>query len=116
MGSFIRDPSGPLPPLGHGNRRPADSDDDDDDYAARGGGRPKISPLKRAVIPRFDACVALTKTDDPHWLSEMECFARSAAPCGGGGGRRRQRLIASTGTFLSLVDAISKVKGTLWVL
>lgn len=25
----------------------------------------------------FEGCVRLTKTDDPHWLSEMECFARS---------------------------------------
>lgn len=25
----------------------------------------------------FPGCVRLTKNDDPHWLSEMECFARS---------------------------------------
>jgi hypothetical protein len=53
-----------------------DSDDDSHGGYARGG-RPRISPLKRAVIPWFDGCVTLTKTDDPHWLSEMECFARS---------------------------------------
>jgi hypothetical protein len=33
---------------------------------------------KKAVTKSwFSGCVRLTKTDDPHWLSEMECFARS---------------------------------------
>lgn len=35
------------------------------------------SPSKKGLIPWYDGCVRLTKTDDPHWLSEMECFARS---------------------------------------
>lgn len=41
-------------------------------------GKPKSkgSPGKK-LTPWFGGCVRLTKTDDPHWLSEMECFARS---------------------------------------
>lgn len=38
----------------------------------------KWSPSgKRKGAPWFHGCVRLTKTDDAHWLSEMECFARS---------------------------------------
>jgi hypothetical protein len=32
---------------------------------------------KPSEAPWFEGCVRLTKNDDPHWLSEMECFARS---------------------------------------
>ncbi len=41
--------------------------------------RRRSSPGKRKPEkePWFEGCVRLTKTDDPHWLSEMECFARS---------------------------------------
>jgi hypothetical protein len=35
------------------------------------------SPRKKKEIPWVEGCVRLTKTDDPHWLSEVECFARS---------------------------------------
>ncbi|CAB9508764.1 expressed unknown protein [Seminavis robusta] len=36
-----------------------------------------VSPKKPAKIPWFEGCVRLTKSDDPKWVSEMECFARS---------------------------------------
>lgn len=42
--------------------------------AKRGGASPGN---KMKISPWVDGCVRLTKTDDPHWLSEMECFARS---------------------------------------
>ena len=35
------------------------------------------SKKKKATSQWFEGCVRLTKEDDPHWLSEMECFARS---------------------------------------
>jgi hypothetical protein len=46
--------------------------------AKKSGGGAKGSMVKRkAMSPWYEGCVRLTKTDDPHWLSEMECFARS---------------------------------------
>ena len=38
-----------------------------------------VIPVKKKPqdAPCFEGCVRLTKTDDPSWLSEMECFARS---------------------------------------
>lgn len=38
---------------------------------------PHKTSKKPHARPWFKGCVRLTKTDDPHWLSEMECFARS---------------------------------------
>lgn len=38
---------------------------------------PSTSSKKKAIAPWHHGCVRLTKSDDPHWLSEMECFARS---------------------------------------
>lgn len=36
-----------------------------------------LSPVHKAKIaPWVEGCVRLTKADDIHWLSEMECFAR----------------------------------------
>lgn len=35
------------------------------------------SNKKRKVNSWHEGCVRLTKTDDPHWLSEMHCYARS---------------------------------------
>ena len=32
---------------------------------------------RKAHSPWYEGCVRLTKKDDPHWLTEMECFARS---------------------------------------
>ena len=40
-------------------------------------GSPKSPNKKPGKVPWFDGCVRLTKSDDPSWLSEMECFARS---------------------------------------
>ncbi len=39
----------------------------------------KASPAqkKKRISPWYDGCVRLTKTDDPHWLTEMDCFVRS---------------------------------------
>ena len=56
----------------------ADSDlsDGDEDYKSKKR-RAGSSRKKPAQAPWFPGCVRLTKTDDPHWLSEMECFARS---------------------------------------
>jgi hypothetical protein len=43
--------------------------------------KPKVkakSPSSKVrQAPWEEGCVRLTKTDDPHWLSEMQCFARS---------------------------------------
>jgi hypothetical protein len=36
----------------------------------------KSSPRK-ASNRWYEGCVRLTKSDDPHWLSELQCFARS---------------------------------------
>lgn len=32
---------------------------------------------KKRPSPWYEGCVRLTKTDDPHWLTEMDCFVRS---------------------------------------
>ena len=39
--------------------------------------KPASAEKKASKPGYFDGCVRLTKTDDPHWLSEMQCFARS---------------------------------------
>lgn len=39
--------------------------------------RPSPGKRKPDKDPWYEGCVRLTKTDDLHWLSEMECFARS---------------------------------------
>ena len=38
---------------------------------------PKGSGAKKGKSPWSEGCVRLTKSDDPSWLSDMECFARS---------------------------------------
>jgi hypothetical protein len=38
---------------------------------------PTSQASKRKIPPLVNGCVRLTKSDDPHWLSEMESFARS---------------------------------------
>ena len=66
------------------------SDDDDDDGIDDDNSvvdeevedTPKVakkskSSKEKRLSPWFEGCVRLTKTDDPHWLSEMQCFARS---------------------------------------
>ena len=68
-----------------------DDGDDDDSVPARGtlNGSGKNSGMKSLMSPssgmkkkgnRYnwnEGCVRLTKTDDPHWLSEMHCYVRS---------------------------------------
>lgn len=44
---------------------------------AKAKGSPKSPAKKPEKIPWVDGCVRLTKVDDPKWISEMECFARS---------------------------------------
>jgi len=55
------------------------SDDSDEEEAKPKSGLKgkKSSSGKGKQIPWFDGCVRLTKPDDNHWLSEMQCFARS---------------------------------------
>ena len=56
------------------------SEESGDEEAGKGKARSngKKSPSAKAKqIPWFDGCVRLTKSDDNHWLSEMQCFARS---------------------------------------
>ena len=36
----------------------------------------KKSP-KKPISKWYEGCVRLTKSDDPHWLSEMQCYVRS---------------------------------------
>lgn len=52
-----------------------ESESDIDQESPRGRGRG--SRRKPGHAPWVAGCVRLTKADDPHWLSEMECFARS---------------------------------------
>jgi hypothetical protein len=56
----------------------SDSSDDsgDEEGKARIDGKGKNSG-KGKYSPWCDGCVRLTKPDDNHWLSEMQCFARS---------------------------------------
>jgi hypothetical protein len=60
------------------------SDDDDDiQLAARLlAGTPNVGKAKGKKNKKSDSdwhhgCVSLSKTDDPNWLSEMQCFVRS---------------------------------------
>lgn len=38
---------------------------------------PPTGSAKKSKIPWYEGCVRLTKSDDPSWLSDMECLARS---------------------------------------
>lgn len=62
---------------GHGSDTETEDEADSVDSATGGHAKAKRKGGKKKAIPWFDGCVRLTKTDDPHWLSEMECFARS---------------------------------------
>lgn len=53
-----------------------DSQDDSMGSDAKAKRKAVASAKKKSASPWFEGCVRLTKTDDPHWLSEMECFAR----------------------------------------
>jgi hypothetical protein len=56
-----------------------DSDIDKEEFEAKPKAKkaPSTPTSKRKIPPLVEGCVRLTKSDDPHWLSEMECFARS---------------------------------------
>jgi hypothetical protein len=51
--------------------------EDDSKPKARTTNGTDVAVKKKDAPPYYEGCVRLTKTDDPHWLSEMECFARS---------------------------------------
>lgn len=55
----------------------SEMESDDEDTTGDRKRRATSSKKKLVPAPWFEGCVRLTKTDDPHWLSEMECFARS---------------------------------------
>lgn len=56
-----------------------ESDAEEDDFESKP--KAKKASSKSDSKNKFPAwvpgCVSLSKSDDPHWLSEMECFARS---------------------------------------
>jgi hypothetical protein len=56
-----------------------DSDVEDDDLEVKPKAKKASSnsSSKKKLQPWIPGCVSLSKSDDPHWLSEMECFARS---------------------------------------
>jgi hypothetical protein len=71
----------------------SDAEDQSEDSGDESVGSESVNPRKTVVSassssvsklvkrphasPWYNGCVRLTKTDDPHWLTEMECFARS---------------------------------------
>jgi hypothetical protein len=59
-----------------------ESDKEDEKVVEEEAGKPekvksKSSSEKKKPSPWSEGCVRLTKTDDAHWLSEMQCFSRS---------------------------------------
>jgi hypothetical protein len=55
-----------------------DESEDEEESSTKAGSKGKMSASgKKKQSPWFDGCVRLTKPDDTHWLSEMQCFARS---------------------------------------
>jgi len=63
---------------GGGSEEESESESEDEqDSKPRARGRKSGSATKLKPDPWYHGCVRLTKTDDSHWLSEMECFARS---------------------------------------
>jgi len=55
------------------------SEDESDDVVRKPAAKSKRA--KKSPDPEmskwFEGCVRLAKSDDPHWLSEMQCYARS---------------------------------------
>ena len=49
----------------------------DEEQDSKPKSRKRSSGLEQNSDVWYHGCVRLTKTDDTHWLSEMECFARS---------------------------------------
>jgi hypothetical protein len=58
-----------------GDMMSSDEDSDSEEYSNTEIEKSKSK--RNATKVAFRGCVRLTKADDPHWLSEMECFARS---------------------------------------
>ena len=55
-----------------------EEEDDEEDTKPKSKPKGTSSMAKRkAHSPWYEGCVRLTKPDDAHWLTEMECFARS---------------------------------------
>ena len=55
-----------------------DGDDDDIERSEKSASKTKSKTgKKKEADVTHEGCVRLTKTDDPHWLSEMQCYVRS---------------------------------------
>lgn len=55
-----------------------DEEQDEDASKPKAKGKGTAGMAKRkAHSPWYEGCVRLTKSDDAHWLTEIECFARS---------------------------------------
>lgn len=55
-----------------------DDSEDDDESSTKAASKGKLSVSgKKKQTLWYDGCVRLAKTDDTHWLSEMQCFART---------------------------------------
>ena len=55
-----------------------ETDVEEEDFDTKPKARKASStPSKKKYPPWVPGCVTLSKSDDPHWLSAMECFARS---------------------------------------
>jgi hypothetical protein len=55
-----------------------DGDDDDVEPSEKSASKTKSKTgRKKESDVMHEGCVRLTKTDDPHWLSEMQCYVRS---------------------------------------
>eukprot|EP00980_Cylindrotheca_fusiformis_P021681 scaffold8529_cov137-Cylindrotheca_fusiformis.AAC.11 len=53
-----------------------ESEESENGKKPKSKGKSKASD-KKASNRWYEGCVRLTKSDDPHWLSELQCFARS---------------------------------------
>lgn len=55
-----------------------DESEDEDENSTKAASKGKASASgKKKQSPWFEGCVRITKADDTHWLSEMQCFART---------------------------------------
>lgn len=65
-------------PRGDGDDSDGEESIDSQDDSKPRAKRRAVSPQKRkGSSPWVEGCVRLCKTDDPHWLSELEVYARS---------------------------------------
>lgn len=56
----------------------SESDSEESEAERKPATKLKSKSAERKALNRwYEGCVRLTKSDDPHWLSELQCFARS---------------------------------------